>query len=181
MRLFTAIDLPPEVARQLGSLIARWKPHARLRWSRVENLHITTKFIGEWPDERLPELIGALDSIPSGGPFPVALRGLGWFPNPHSPRIFWVSVHGGDALRRLASATGDALDPLGVPTEKRAYTPHLTLARVEPGSEIAGLRRQVAELPEADWGAFQAAAFHLYESRQGPGGSVYSRLHTVSL
>ncbi len=212
MRLFTAVDPPVELAGVLEAQIARWKPHAKLRWSRVENLHITTKFIGEWPEERLGELKKALDGVPSaapGGPFPVSLRGLGWFPNPHAPKIFWVPVQvpvavrvpvpvpvpvpvqmqahvpapaqGGDRLRALAAATDAALAQLGIAPEKRPYTPHLTLARIPPGASIAELRRQVAQLPVADWGTFATTEFHLYESRQGPSGSVYSRIHTVSL
>ncbi|MEP7363694.1 MAG: RNA 2',3'-cyclic phosphodiesterase [Acidobacteriota bacterium] len=187
MRLFTAIDLPPEIVERLGGQIALWKPHARLRWSPVENLHITTKFIGEWQPERLGELLAALEAVPGAAvgagaaAIPITLRGLGWFPNPHSPRIFWVNVQGGEALRALAAATEAALAPLGIPVEKKTYTPHLTLARVPPGSDIAELRRQVAQLPQANWGSFEAKAFHLYESRPEPGGSVYSRLHTISL
>ena len=181
MRLFTAVDLPRDIAERLAGQIAEWKPHARLRWSRVENLHITTKFIGEWPEGRLGELKRVLDEVPGAGPFQVALRGLGWFPNPHAPRIFWVSVQGGEPLRALAGSTGSVLAPLGIAVEKRAYTPHLTLVRIEPGSDISELRRQVARQPVADWGAFEAGAFHLYESRPGTAGSVYSRLHTVRL
>jgi RNA 2',3'-cyclic 3'-phosphodiesterase len=181
MRLFTAIDLPPGIVERLGDQIARWKPHAQLRWSRVENLHITTKFIGEWPENRIGELKNALNAVPRLGPFPVSLRSLGWFPNPHSPRIFWISIQGGEALRTLASAIDTSLEPLGIALEKRPYTPHLTLARVDPGDHIAELRRQVAQLPQTDWGSFEAQAFHLYESRPGPSGSSYSRLHSLSL
>lgn len=190
MRLFTAVDPPAELAGLLEERIAQWKPHAKLRWSRVENLHITTKFIGEWPENRLEELKTALDAVPKAapaGPFPVTLRGLGWFPNPHVPKIFWVPVQGpvpvqgGDTLRALAAAIDAALTPLGIPAEKRAYTPHLTLARIPPGADIAALRRKVAQEPVAEWGTFAATEFHLYESRQGPSGSVYSRIHTVSL
>ncbi|MBK7927208.1 MAG: RNA 2',3'-cyclic phosphodiesterase [Bryobacterales bacterium] len=181
MRLFTGIELPAGVAGQLTDLIARLKPHAHIRWSRVENLHITTKFIGEWPEERLPELQGALGALPRGGVIPITLKGLGWFPNPHSPRIFWVAVEGGEALRGLAAGTEAALEPLGIAREARKYTPHLTLARVEAGSDLAPLRRAVAQLPLVEAGSFVASEFHLYESRQGAGGSIYTKLHTVAL
>jgi 2'-5' RNA ligase len=50
MRLFTAIDLPPEVAGRLDALIAKLRPLANIRWSPAANLHITTKFIGQWPE-----------------------------------------------------------------------------------------------------------------------------------
>ena len=129
----------------------------------------------------MPELRAALGALPRGGVIPIALKGWGWFPNPHSPRIFWVAVEGGDALRGLASATESALEPLGIGREARKYTPHLTLARVEAGSDIAGLRRAVAQLPLAEAGSFVASDFHLSASRQGAGGSMYTKLHTVAL
>ena len=60
MRLFTALDLAPGVAANLERLLKQLRPTARIQWSPPANLHITTKFIGEWPDERLAELRAAL-------------------------------------------------------------------------------------------------------------------------
>jgi 2'-5' RNA ligase len=180
MRLFTGVDLPPKMAGRLDDLILRLKPATKVRWSRVENLHITTKFIGEWPEERLDELKSALVGV-TVGQVDVQLRGLGWFPNPHAPRIFWMAVDGGEALKELAVRTEDAVARLGVLREKKAYTPHLTLARVDPRSDVAALRQAVARLPAADWGSFQVTCFHLFESQQGPGGRRYVKLADYAL
>jgi len=129
MRLFTAIDIPEDVMEGLCSLLKRLKPLAELSWSRVENLHITTKFIGEWPEERLDEMKRALGATPVPDPIDIAVRGLGWFPNERRPRVFWAGIDGGEALRSLAHATEHAVAELGVPLEERSYSPHLTLAR----------------------------------------------------
>ena len=56
MRLFIGIDLTLEVIANLEGLLERLKPAAQINWSPPRNLHITTKFIGEWPEERLAEL-----------------------------------------------------------------------------------------------------------------------------
>jgi RNA 2',3'-cyclic 3'-phosphodiesterase len=175
MRLFTGLDIPPQTKAELSGVIQRLRPSARVRWSRVENLHITTKFIGEWPEARLAELKEALQGV-GGGPIHIKIRGLGWFPNPHAPRIFWVAVDGGDALRELAERTDEATERLGVAREKRAYTPHLTLARVEPRTDLTTLRQEAARLQDADWGSFEAKAFYLYLSSPGQAGSVYTKL-----
>ena len=58
MRLFTALDIPEDVRGALGTAVERWKPLAKISWSPIDNLHITTKFIGEWPEARLDELEG---------------------------------------------------------------------------------------------------------------------------
>ena len=62
MRLFIGIDLTLEVIANLEGLLERLKPAAQINWSPPSNMHITTKFIGEWPEERLGELTGALAS-----------------------------------------------------------------------------------------------------------------------
>jgi 2'-5' RNA ligase len=175
MRLFTGIDLPAEVTLRLDQLLARLRPAAPLKWSPPQNLHITTKFIGEWPAERLEELTSALRALPRREPFPIEVRGLGWFPNPHHPRVFWAGVHG-DGLERLARDTEEALAALGIPRESRPFAPHLTLARIKEPVPLAALRREVASLDSDRFGAFRAERFHLYESRLTPSGSVYTKL-----
>src|ERR1700693_484003 len=119
MRLFTAIDIPEDVMEGLYSLLERLKPLAKLSWARVENLHITTKFIGEWPEERLDEIKRALTATPAPGPIEIAVRGLGWFPDERRPRVFWAGIDGGELLRSLAHATEQAVAQLAVPVEAR--------------------------------------------------------------
>jgi 2'-5' RNA ligase len=153
------------------------RPHAPIRWSKVRNLHITTKFIGEWPEDRLEEVKSALSSVASRRPISIALHGFGWFPNPHRPRIFWIAVEGGQALRKLAADTEEALQGVGIPREAREYRPHLTLARIEESDvDLALLRRAVASLPERDWGEFVAENQHLYRSEISRSGSQYTKL-----
>jgi len=181
MRLFTGIALPGAIADNLESLLAGLRPAARIRWSPIRNLHITTKFIGEWPDERLEEMKGALAGVSSPAPFDIQVRGFGWFPNPHSPRILWVGVHAPEALRDLARRTDEATAKLGVVAEKKAYSPHLTLARIGDPVPLLDLKRTIAGLPSDEFGTFRVEAWHLYLSRPGPSGSVYTRLADYSL
>lgn len=176
MRLFCGLDLAPEVTRALAGLIDRLRPAARINWSPAGNLHITTKFIGEWPAGRLEELKRALSGIEARSPIPIDVRGLGWFPNPHSPRVLWAAVSAPPALAELARATDDALEPLGVPRETRPFSAHLTLARIKSPAPLAELRRRIAGLETVEFGAFTARAFYLYESDRRPQGSVYTRL-----
>src|SRR6266446_4064521 len=123
MRLFAAIDIPDDIKAALDSFQRRLRSTANLTWSPVANLHITTKFIGEWPEARLEEMTCALASVPVAGALEIAVKGIGWFPNPRRPRVFWAGVDGGEPLRDLAQATEHAVAPLGVPVEERAYFP----------------------------------------------------------
>ena len=176
MRLFTAIDLPREVIVALARLMDQLRPTAHIHWSPASNLHITTKFIGEWPKERLDQLTAALSALPAREPIPIEVRGLGFFPNPHSPRVFWAAVHAGPELAALAKDTDRALASLGIQPEQRPFAPHLTLARIKEPVPMQGLRQAIAALPAADFGAFTADRFHLYLSQLNPGGSVYTKL-----
>jgi 2'-5' RNA ligase len=176
MRLFTAIDLPPEVNGRLDALIAKLRPLANIGWSPAANLHITTKFIGHWPEERLPELEAALAGMSRRTPIPIRVTGLGFFPNQKSPRVFWAGVEAPPDLGALAGDIDSALAKLGVEPESRAYSPHLTLARIKQPSRLEPLQKEIERLGPPDLGSFVADRFYLYLSKPGRSGSVYTKL-----
>jgi 2'-5' RNA ligase len=170
MRLFTAIDIPTDLTEGLRSFVSRLRPTAKISWSPVENLHVTTKFIGEWPEQRLDEMKRTLASVPVTRSIDIAVKGLGWFPNPSRPRVFWAGVNGGEALRTLARATEAAVAELGVRVEKRDYSPHLTLARIRESVALDRLHQTLESFPSGcgfDFGSFRATHFFLYLSAGG--------------
>lgn len=173
MRLFTAIDIPDALRERAVSWIERLRPAAQARWSPANNLHITTKFLGEVAPERLAAVEEALRAMPRGGAIPIRLGGFGWLPNPHAPRILYWGVQAPESLPALHTATDQALAALGIPPETKPYRPHLTLARIPPGCPVVELRQAIAALPPEAPGEFEATVFHLYESELRSGGSVY--------
>jgi 2'-5' RNA ligase len=176
MRLFTAIDLPSDVLLRLERLISALRPEALIKWSPLDNLHVTTKFIGEWPEARFEELHDALVSMPSRDCFQVSLHDLGWFPNERSPRVLWAGVHGGSALERLAAETEQCLLPLGVKKEDREFSPHLTLARIKNPVPLRRLRQKVQDMQPAPLGQFDVSQFALFRSDPGSNSSIYRKL-----
>lgn len=182
MRLFTGLDLPAETVGRLEDLLELLRPAARIAWSPPANLHVTTKFIGEWPEERLEELKAALEAVAgesrgrSGGqPIAVRVAGLGFYPNARSPRVFWCGVEA-PGLAELAARTDAATARLGVASEKRAYSPHLTLARIREQTDLRALDARIAALGAVDLGRFESRAFFLYRSQMRGGGSLYTKL-----
>lgn len=169
MRLFTGIALPPDVESRLMSLIGGLRPHADLAWTPRHKLHITTKFIGEFPEARLGELQQALAQIHAPQPIEIAIRHIGWLPNLRNPTILYAGVDPTPALAALASATGLVLEPFGIPKEPRAYRPHVTLGRVRDrrGINLHPLRDALNSYESADFAHFHAPAFHLYFSGSG--------------
>ena len=176
MRLFAAIDLSAEVVGNLEDLLRQLQPAAQINWSPPANLHITTKFIGEWPEDRLPQQTEALATLSSRGPLSIAVEKLGFFPNPHAPRVFWAGVRAGEGLAQLVRDTETALAPLGIAKEDRAFSPHLTLARIKTPGKQTALLQAVAKLSSLDFGNFVADRFYLYRSKTAPTGSVYTKL-----
>ncbi len=183
MRLFTGLDLPGDVETRLDRLLAELRPTAPIQWSPLENLHITTKFIGDFPEGRLAELVAALKAIPKPGPLSVAIRGVGWFPNPHQARVLFAAVDAPPGLQKLANATDAACASLGVPNETKPYSPHLTLARIRGAENLTPVRQAIARRESLDFGAFTASSFFLYRSGRSADhrGSAYTKLSEFSL
>ena len=167
MRLFTAIDIPADVKAALATLLDRLRPLAKLSWIPVEKLHITTKFIGEWPEDRLEDMKHALAGVGSPGAIQVCISGIGWFPNARNPRVLWAGVHADESLKSLASATDAVVNAIGVAREDREYSPHLTLARIRERAALGALRTAIDSLGPAEFGSFLATEFHLYLSAAG--------------
>ena len=181
MRLFTGIDLPEEVCEKLERLLTVLRPCAHLKWSPLYNLHITLRFIGEWPEAKLPELEAALHAVTPREAIQTDVKGLGWFPNSHHPRVFWAGVQGGDALTMLAKDIDAALAPIGLAAEDRVFNPHLTLARIKEPAPLNTLRSAIAKLDSVEFGKFSVGRFYLYRSQPGSAGSIYTKLSEYSL
>jgi 2'-5' RNA ligase len=175
MRLFVALDLPAATVQSLEELLDRLRPLARIHWSPPANLHITTKFIGEWPEARVDELKAALAAVEPRVPLAIQVRRVGFFPNPHAPRVFWCGIEA-PGLASLAEAADRATATLGIPAETRPFSPHLTLARIKERIDLQPLREAIAGLPSLDFGSFEAASFFLYRSTLRSAGSVYTKL-----
>jgi 2'-5' RNA ligase len=162
MNLFVAIAPSPEVTERVRAFVDTLHPRAPLRWSAPADLHVTTHFIGEWPLDKAGVLEEALRGMPAHAPFSLALRGVGWFPDARAPRVFWAGTDAPPALHALAASTARALASVGVPLEERAYSPHLTLARVPPQTKLDALREAISAPDALDFGAWTVDRFALY-------------------
>lgn len=168
MRLFTGLSLAYEVRRNIELLYQSLQPLAPIQWSPAANLHVTTKFIGDWPGDRLDELKTVLKQLNKPKPFAIAIDGFGWFPTPHHPRVLFAAVRAPEALKQLAQDTDAALAEIGVPKEEKPYHPHLTLARIKDAHiDLAPIKQFIAQLPSTEFGRMNVSSFKLYESRAG--------------
>lgn len=183
LRLFLAIELPAEVRATLNDLqhgLQGDPALAGLRWVRPDGIHLTLKFLGAVPAERVPEIEAAVArSVVGIPPFDLHLGKLGTFGSPRSPRVLWVDIAGDlDTLAKLQSQVEAELGPLGFPAEPRPFSPHLTLARVPPelAAEAARPLAEAVASHDAPGATIRAEALALIESDLQRGGAVYTRL-----
>ena len=179
MRLFTGISIDDQVAHNLIEMLAPLRAAPDIRWTELGNLHITTKFIGAWPEDRLAELTSALAALHPPGNLDVTISDLAFFPGPNRPRVLLAGVHSGPGLAELAKRIDEALKPLGCAPEDKPYAPHVTLARIGKRCSLESvrkLREQVASMTNFHPGSFVAEYFSLFLSRPGSDGSVYTKL-----
>lgn len=185
MRIFIALDIPAAIrARMLeyAERARRLAPEAH--WARTVGLHVTLKFIGEVSDAKVQEIKAALTAV-KAAPFAVKFENVGFFPLPTSPRVFWIGVDGGPALRELAAAIDQATHELGIAKEERAFNPHVTLGHTGSGPGTHHRLRPLASLLQSEtapqFGTMTAQEFFLYQSQPQRGGSKYTKLERFSL
>src|ERR1700676_3687605 len=105
MRLFVAMDIPDCVRGSVAALSAKLRDACQnARWPRIEGLHVTLKFIGESPAEKMEPIKAALAAVPARAPFSINIRGLGFFPNARRPRVLWAGIESSPDLAQLAAA-----------------------------------------------------------------------------
>lgn len=188
-RLFVALELPPEIVRELKRLQAelqRAVPEGVASWVRPESIHLTLKFLGDVPLKQLEALKAALDAAVRGQRrFLLHLGGLGCFPNTAHPRVLWVGVEGDlKPLAVLQASVEKHIAPLGYPPEERGFSPHLTLARARRSArrEEAATLGHAAETHHVNQTIrWQVEAISLMRSQLDPQGAIYTRIHHVAL
>jgi len=171
MRLFVALRPPPSIRQSLLAATGG-VPHAR--WQDDAQLHCTLRFIGDVDRPQAEDVAAALAGLYAPAP-QVRIAGVGRFAHKGRTDTLWAGLAPGDALHHLARKVEQACVRAGLPPERRAYLPHVTLAR---------LPRSAGAAPEIDgWLAVHAGlaspAFAmphliLYESHLGGEGASYA-------
>jgi 2'-5' RNA ligase len=181
VRVFIALDIPSEIRSAIAALVKRLEPECRgARWVRPESMHITLKFIGEIPSDRVEGVKIALSGVRSPSSVRLTFRGVGFFPNERHPRVFWAGMEATPSLAPLAAEIERVLETLGVPREAHEFRPHLTLARFKSEDGLTRLRAAIASAGSLEFGAMETREVHLYESRLDRGGAIYTRLASFS-
>ena len=179
--MFVAIELPGEVREALSRLEHELQRRGleKLRWVRPEGIHLTLKFLGETPKERVPAIQDALaGAVEDAAAHELSLGKLGTFGGSR-PRVLWVDLTGHvDAIRRLQERVESAMNGFGFEREARGWSPHVTLARIRPemAREAAGAIPRAMSDVETPPGVIPVRDVSLMRSTLRPSGAVYKRI-----
>jgi RNA 2',3'-cyclic 3'-phosphodiesterase len=174
-RLFVAIRPPQEVRAPLIDLM---EGVAGARWQSEDQLHLTLRFIGEVDGRLADDIDTALQAVRHPR-FDIALSGLGVFDRRGYPAALWAGVSPHEPLKALHKKIDHALERAGLPPERRAYLPHITLARFGRGGAV--LEPLLASAGGLSAAPFTVEEFRLYESHLTPAGATYTPVAYYSL
>lgn len=189
VRAFIAVPLPKSVLERLTDVQHRLKgkvPHRSVRWVRPEGIHLTLKFLGDTPTDKLPTIKEALTVVAQHAPASsLTAGGLGCFPNPRRPRVLWVGVQEPTGrLKAVQEAVEEAMTSLGYKPERHSFTPHLTLGRVHRRTSRSDLK-QISDVITGTTvetlAEFPADRFELIRSELKPTGAEYTTLEEFPL
>ena len=181
IRLFVAVSIPRSHLEAVDEQIASFKSKVtKARWTSLDNQHVTLKFLGSTPEDRLPAVKDACRVVAaSHAPASMSLTDVGAFPSRNRVRVLWVGLTDEESLlTKIAADLDRAFEPLGYPTESRAFTPHLTLCRFRIPVPLKG------GLPEIDTSQlepFEIGSIELFRSHLSPKGARYEVLESFEL
>ncbi len=166
-RLFTGLEVPRHVADLLAGLRGGL-PGAR--WAEPNDYHITLRFIGDVERRVAQDLAEELDGSRAPS-LTVTVTGLDAFGGAR-PHAVIASVDGSRALTELQSEHERIARRVGLPPERRKFSPHVTLARLRTTNVL-----DVADYLSLRGGfrpfSFTPTRFVLFSAREQTGGGPY--------
>lgn len=175
-RTFLAIGLPAATRQALRRV--RPPAGAGVRPVKEGQVHLTLHFLGDVPARHLPQLTRAVAGIVFS-PFSLSLSGVGRFPPKGRASVLWAGVAPCPALLTLHATLARVLSTTGFPVEQRAYTPHVTLARLTPQAPQDLPERFLADHANLCLPDISVSSFVVYESQRHDGGSRHIPLVRV--
>ena len=189
VRAFVAVDISNEARAALAGVmdLLQHRGLSGVRWVRPEAIHLTLKFLGEIEDPQVEAVLESIERAARGsGKLMLSLSEVGAFPNFKSPRVILVGLEGDlDPLKEIQSRIDQGVySTIGLPKEKREFSPHLTLGRVRENASGDERRRTGTALAEVALDAkvsWPVTHVNLMRSMLTPAGAMYDIMGSVEL
>jgi len=178
IRSFIAFDIENE--QVLNRLAAAQKllveTGADLRPVAPQNIHITTRFLGDISPGMVDKIHEAMKNV-KFTPFTIKLQGLGVFPSLNYPRVVWAGMtEGAEQLKSIYAQLEPQIRALGFAVDDHGFSPHLTIARVRSAANKQRLAELVTKKADYEFGTIKADCLRLKRSQLSPKGPTYSTL-----
>ena len=183
MRTFIAIEIPEIIRKRIADFQEELRgARASVSWTKPQNIHVTLKFLGDVEESNLSGIVEAVkETALPNKVFTIEVAGQGGFPSMRRPRVLWVGIgRGSKELKQVAEMLEERLEPLGFESEKRKYTPHLTIGRVKSQSNIGKMADIIGRTSIAA-GSFSAKKIVIMKSILHPTGAIYTPYAQISL
>ncbi len=188
IRSFIAIELPgniKESIRKWQDILKSGDPSGA-KWVNPDSIHLTLKFLGNIDTQMIEAITQSMkEAAQPVVPFQLVIKETGAFPNLRRAQVIWLGLGGElEKLHLLQRRLECGLSALGFPEEKRAFSPHLTLARIHNytsnekrmilGNAVAGVKIEPNLFINVN-------SINLMRSQLTRSGAIYSRLCSVEL
>lgn len=182
-RIFIAVKI--EAGDTLLNMISTFKAtlkDERVKWTGVENFHITLAFLGDTEEPKISSVSNMLESVCQGfGEFELKIKGAGVFKNFRDPRILWTGIEASEKLNILYDCIKSGLKDSGILLEERTFRPHLTLGRIKHIRDSEVLKPLLSGFINQELQNQKVYEVILYESILLQAGPVYKPLRKFSL
>ena len=134
IRTFIALDVAEEVRRYIADIQKELRSvrEAKVAWAQPSGVHLTLKFLGGVPEDRLDNIAAVIEkSVQSFAPLTIKTSDHSAFPNLKRPRVLFVGLEQNGELNHLQQVIETNLAELGFETEDKPFKPHLTVGRVK--------------------------------------------------
>jgi len=173
MRTFIGIDLPDDIKENLKEVVDRLKKIREAKPVKIENLHITLKFLGEVEEKDIENIKEKLKNCAENFEiFDVEIKGIGVFPSEKRVRVLWIGAEDEGYLKKLNNKIEEALTKFGFEKEKD-FVGHITVARFKSVPNLNFIKEISEKYKEFLFGKFKVDRFNLYESKLTPEGPIY--------
>ena len=181
IRLFFALSLPNSTQQAIKPVLKSLQqmiPAETVRWTPVQNLHITLQFLQRVEYIHLTQLIEKVRiELETIKPLQLELGDLELLPTANHPRVLSLQVGPPESLASLVRAIGLGIKATNYPVEERPFRGHMTLGRLSKVLSPPSL----AELNFAPFSPTLINEIHLFESKPGRSRSLYIPLERFKL
>jgi len=182
-RLFAAIQIiPDERFLSIYYDLKRQLKDEKIRWVKPENLHITLKFFGETPIEKIDAINKVFESITiNHHPFKLRLQETGIFGSRYKPRVIWFGIENNGKFISLAHEILKEADKTGFLLDRQNFVPHLSLARMKVVRSKVAFQQAIDSVHNVFVQEIKVSSISLFESKLMPAGVVYNRIEEYKL